>query len=564
MKHNNCPRCRSSLRPTMALSGTPSRTWMECSNVFCGTLVDNFEPFGMQYNFLKDPHIYKGCFGGFGSGKSFAVIKDDQKKALITPGGHIAIIGFTYRQINRNFKKDFEEDFPVAFVKKRPGQKIPGFTAGTDMYYELKNGCKIELITSDNTFKLRGLNATHITILEASNVSFEIFQLLKSRLRNDAANIYLIENGKIITKFDEGKGEYVPVVLDSWHSMNLESNPEGNWILTDFLMEADHVQFYGNSYNKYQYKLDDINKDYSLHISTTNINPHLPPNYLEVNTRGKPEHEVKRFYFGSFLFVADMVHPRINEVIVDPYPIDFNAPEIFHIIGYDYGLAHMSAFVFGVVNFKKNLIVFYDELGVNEMTVKEIAEELRKKLSVIPDGKLLFLPKMDAKSFSKRGGDKVSLGSMFEDAGIIFDPIQEDPKTRVIKTNTLVRNGQIQIFRTCTNLTKELKNRKFKRKPNGELTDELIDKNNHFGDAMEFSLIKIPFNLEKMVLLDYIKPGERVIADTKRRKPKPNLTEQQKIIQAFNPFNQKESTEYEEENYEEEEYDQLINKLSGI
>ena len=35
------------------------------------------------------------------------------------------------------------------------------------------------------------------------------------------------------------------------------------------------------------YLLNDINEDYSLHISATDGNPYLPPNYLEMNTRGK-------------------------------------------------------------------------------------------------------------------------------------------------------------------------------------------------------------------------------------------------------------------------------------
>ena len=112
---------------------------------------------------------------------------------------------------------------------------------------------------------------------------------------------------------------------------DLESNPDGNWINTDFLLKADYVQFYGDSYNKYQYLVDDINTDYALHVSATNANPYLPKDYLEMNTRGKKDWEVKRFYYGSFLFSENMVHPRVNEVLVDPYPINLNDPDICHI-----------------------------------------------------------------------------------------------------------------------------------------------------------------------------------------------------------------------------------------
>jgi len=562
-KFNVCPRCGASLRSTKALNGGNSTFWKECSNTFCGTMIDAFEPFGMQYNFMKDPHTIKGAFGGYGSGKSLGVIKDVEKHALITPGGHIAIIGFTYRVINRNFKKDFDEQFPVALVKASTGEKTPGFNA-KDMIYTLKNGCKIELITADNVIKLRGLNATKIVLLEASNITYVIFEALKSRIRNMAASVpKLNAKGQPMFELDQRTGEMVPLIEAEWQNITMESNPEGNWIQTEFLLKADRIQFYGSSYNKYQYLLDKINKDYSLHISATDVNPHLPKNYLEINTRGKPEHEVKRFYYGSFLFVSNMVHPKIHQALIDPYPINLNDPDIFVIIGYDYGLYDPSVFEFGAVNFKRHTVTYYDEIEVIDMSVKQIVEAFREKLSVIPDGKLLFLPKMDAKSYSKRGGDKVSLGSMFEDAGIIFDPIQEAPKERVIKTNSLIDNKQLFIFRTLK-LAEELRTRARKVDSKGDPTDELIDKHNHRGDAMEFSLIKLPFNLEKMVLADYLKPGERVVADLKKKKEKPILTEQQKIVQAMNPFNFTQEKDYNEHDYNEEEYDTIISKLSGI
>jgi len=63
-KFHVCPRCGASLRTTKALSGGDSTFWKECSNSFCGTMIDTFEPYGMQYNFMKDPHAIKGVFGG--------------------------------------------------------------------------------------------------------------------------------------------------------------------------------------------------------------------------------------------------------------------------------------------------------------------------------------------------------------------------------------------------------------------------------------------------------------------------------------------------------------------
>lgn len=565
MNYIRCPRCRSSLMSSKSLDGGESPFWKECTNPFCGTMVDTFKPTPMQYNFLKDNHKFKGVFGGFGSGKSFAIIEDVIKHCLITPGAYVGVIGFTFRQIRRNFIKDFNEIMPVKFMKISGNQKTPGFNA-SEMLYTLKNGAKIELITADMEGKVRGLNASKIVILEASNVSGKIQETAKSRLRNIAAMIPKVdEEGEIIYEEHKSTGEKIPVIESSWINMVYESNPDSGYIRTELLLKANRVQFYGESYEKYAYRLDEIDEEISMHISATNANPYLPPNYVEDNTRTMPYHEIRRFYYGSFLFGEHMVYPRFNEIVVDPYPIDFNDKNIYVIIGYDYGLANKSAFTFSAVNFRTNKIIVYDELGVVNMSVKEIAKEYRKKLSVIPEGKLLFLPKMDAKSYNKRGADLVTIGSMFEDVGLLFDPIQESHEARTMKLNSLIESHQIQVFRTCTNLIEEVTGYKWAVNNKGERTGKREDKNNHFIDSLEFATIKLPYNLEEMKIDDWIKPGHYIEADLNRPKKKIKLNRVDQLRVNLNPLNQ-EFNLYEETTKElnDDEIENIISKLSGI
>ena len=118
------------------------------------------------------------------------------------------MIGFTYRQINRNFKKDFDEDYPVALVKVSQGQKTPGFNAA-EMIYTLKNGVRLSWLRQITSLNSRGLNATKIILLEASNISFPIFDALKSRLRNTAASIPKLNKlGKQVFEYDEKTGKW--------------------------------------------------------------------------------------------------------------------------------------------------------------------------------------------------------------------------------------------------------------------------------------------------------------------------------------------------------------------
>lgn len=567
MKLHRCPKCGSQLERTKSIKGGQSQFWYECTNSFCGAMVDNYQPFTMQYNFLKDDHTIKGVFGGYGGGKSLAIIKDVEKHALITPGAYIAVIGNTYNLIERNFKKDFDEDFPIRFMNISSGQKQPGYQS-RERLYTLKNGAQIQLITADSTQKLRGLNATKVVLLEASNIAFEIFDNLKSRIRNNAASIFETdENGDVVFVVDEKTDELVPKIKAGWQNITLESNPENNWIKSEFLLQADSIQFYGTSYRKYDYLLNKINKDYSLHISATDGNPYLPPNYLEVNTRGKDKWEVERFYYGSFEFSENMAIPEIVECFVDDYPIDFNDKDTFFGIGYDYGIYDPSAFVFCAINFRTYKITAYDELGIVGGNIVEISQKFREKLSIIPDGKLLFLPQMDAKSFGKTQATGETIGELFLNEGLIFEPAFEDPVARLTKMKTLARNGYLEIFNSLTNLKREFSGWKRQVDSKGNPTEKPVDKNNHYIDAFGFMLIKIPYQFDKMKIFDYIKPGMRIIADKKKFQRKEVILDAKQVVTLkHNPLNMEQKNYNEEilDELNEDEMNDLINKLSGI
>lgn len=565
MIYKKCPRCGADLIQTNTIKGNKSQFWLECSNVYCGAMVDNFEPYNMQYNFLEDDHSIKAVFGGFASGKSISVIKDVQKHILITPNAYVAIIGNTYPLIERNFKKDFDEDFPERFMKKTQGQKEAGYQVQKKLY-TLKNGAQIELITSDDAKKIRGLNATKVVLLEASNIDFEIFNSVKSRLRNSAANKYLEdENGNVVFRLDKKTGLEVPVITHSWHNMLLESNPENNWIKIKFLLMSEKVNFYGSSYNKYNYILNNINDDYSAHISATDGNPYLPPNYLEINTRGKPEHEIKRFYYGSFEFSENMVLPEIVKCYVDDYPLDLNDPNIFVGIGIDYGIYDTAAFTFWAWDFKKHLLIVFLTFGGRDLSIKAQAELFRKHFSIIPDGKLLMLPQMDGKSFGKRQADLKTIGEMFEDAGLLFEGAFEVPLVRITKMKALSDNGQIHIFRQgAKDLIEELNNWKWKIDRRGNVLQEPVDKDNHYIDSLGFSLIKLPMDLSKMKVFDYIKPGQKITVDFKKNKPTVTYTERQKMVISLNPLNMNYEEKQNDTDLSDEEYDLVISKLSGV
>lgn len=565
LKNNKCPRCGGSLNKAIAMDGGESEFWRECSNPFCATFVDTFTPTTMQYNFLKDGHRFKGVFGGFGSGKSLAVIKQVQKHALITPGGKVAVIGSTYRLINRNFLKDFTEDFPRGMVNGVKNQKIYGFNQ-SDNIITLKNGTTIELITADKEEKIRGMNAGLVVHLEASNTAGNIIEGSKSRLRHlSATAIEKDEYGNNVMVRDEKTNELIPKIEASWRQMIFESNPDAGYIRTHLLLRAAKVMFYGSSYEKYVYDLDKIDPGISLHISATDSNPYLPPNYVEDNTRGKPLHFVRRFYFGSFLFSENMVYPRLHERVVDAYPVQWSNPDLYALIGYDYGLANESAFVFVTFNFKTKKLHAYDELVITNMDIKEITHEYRKKLSMIPKGRLLMMPVMDGISYGKRQADKRTIGEMFEELGIYFEPVQEGTDVRTFQLNTLINEGMITFSRQgVPNLIEDMTKYKWQVNSKGEVLNKRVDKDNHTIDALEFLVVKLPYNLETMEIADWIKPGHLVIADANQIEPKKELTPIQKFNKGMNPLNQTFDRDDRYDYLEEQDDEELMGILDSL
>ncbi|NCC55906.1 MAG: hypothetical protein EOM11_10610 [Erysipelotrichia bacterium] len=119
-----------------------------------------------------------------------------------------------------------------------------------------------------------------------------------------------------------------------------------------------------------------------------------------------------------------------------------------------------------------------------------------------------------------------------------------------------------------TQTIEEFSDYKFIVNTKGEVTNKRVDKRNHFCDATEFALVKIPFNLEKMTISNYILPGMRIVADKFRDRKKIELTREQKFHRATNPLDM-DFKNYEEEvpNYDQfsdDEINSIITKLSGI
>jgi len=509
----HCPRCNKPLVAAKAINGSESITFKECPE--CGTLINTYKPTAYQAMFLRRPERYKMTAGGYGSGKSRSNIEDVIKHILLIPNARVAVTARTYPALEATFVKEFYSIFPAKLVRRKNDQKHE---------MQLTNGSEILFRSFDDETKLKSINLTMAVIVESSDVQYGAFTMLQSRIRNTAAMIPEVdENGQIITQWDPNQRIHKPKYRVDARHINLETNPDSGWVKTKFLLDSETVEFYGDAYNEgYRFNKERDLQKYSQIVSTS-ANPYLPASYEDEQTRGKSKAYVQQFYKGSFNFSSNLVFPNFGICIVPPHTLPRAFDEagrrvLYYLIGVDYGINDPTHVVYCAFSTETKKLYVYDELRINNSDIKTIAREYRKATKINGtdlDG-LLMQPKFDGRSYSKRESNLVTIGSMFEDEGLYFDPSFASHDARIIKMNALLNHNQIEVFSTCEFLIDEALNYKFKLDKSGAPTDKPEDGKDHGITALEFVVVELPHNLQELKLNVYLPNGKSVIHDKQK------------------------------------------------
>ena len=486
-KKVRCPRCGARTIPAKSISEGESTFWLRCSRAQCNTYIDTYIPMDFQQDIHADSTRYQMVAGGYGSSKTTVLFKDDQKHILLVPRGRTLMGADTLPQLENTAKKDFENDFPIDFVKKYSVQKNQiAFHNGHELMYRPMN----------DEGNLRSLNLTRFHLIEASEINYDNFVQLQTRLRNTHGVIYLTDDeGNII--FNKGK----PVIEADVRKGTLESNPDAGWIRDQFLLKSAEVVTYGP---QTYYDIRDPDENRKTFIIPTDANYHLPPNFKEEISKGKPDWWKRRFLYGSFDYAEGLVYPNIISTMKPNREIKLRkGMGVFYAIGMDYGISDNTHFVFLHIDPAANMITAYDEIVLNNRNIHDICVEYFKKLDYIPRGQLLS-PVMDAKSFSKRAdtdrGQLRTIGQMFAEQGAYFKPAQMDIQSRMLRMNYFIENGMFQVDKdNGPQLCAELSDYKFPEKTLekslGANADKPIDKRNHGVNALEFIIMDVPTDL---------------------------------------------------------------------
>jgi len=521
-----CPRCRKPLVATLAISGNESTCFRECPA--CGTLVNAFKPLPHQADFFKHPARFKLTAGGYGSGKSTADIQYVIKHLLLIPSARVCVAARTYPALEPTFLEEFKAAFPQKLLKGKNEQKHE---------FYITNGSVLLLRSFDDPTKLKSMNLTLAVIVEASDVPESGFDMFKSRIRNAAAMIpYYDTTGHPLMEYDPATNTYkVKYRVDARHIL-METNPASNWV-KKFLTDSKDVRYYGSAKNE-GYKMSehpDPNK--FTQIIPTDANPYLPNNYIADLSKGKSPAWVAQFVYGSFNFNNNLVFPNVGLCIVKNHPLPREFDEtgkrvLWFAIGLDYGIVDYTHIVYTAFSTETKKLYVYDELRINNADVKTIAKEYRKNTAINGThlNGLMMLPRFDGKSYNKRESDLHTIGGAFEALGLFFEPAFANHEIRIIKMNSLINHGQMEIYSTCEYLIEELLNYSFILDKNGVPTRTPKDGKDHGITALEFVVVELPHNLQEINMSAYIKPGVKFEHDKELNKP--NI-QKQKI---YNPL----------------------------
>lgn len=469
------------------------------------------------------------------SGKSRVDIEDLTKHVLLIPGARVGVAARTYPAMESTFVKDFYAIFPDKLVKRKNDQKHE---------LTLTNGSEIIFRSFDDPTKLKSLNLTMVVIVEASDVPHEGFTMMQTRLRNNNAMISETHpDGTVVTYWDEKTQVYkVKYRVDARH-INLETNPASNWVKSNFLLEAGYVQYFGSARNENYKMKPNLDPNKYVQVVPTDANPYLPETYVEELSRGKNEAWVQQFIKGSFNFNENLVFPNFGLRIVPPKPLprafdEMGRRVLYFAIGLDYGIVDHTHIVFTAFSTETKKLYVYDELRINNADVNTISKEYRKQIRINGTdlNGLLMLPRFDGRSYNKRESDLTTIGGAFEALGLFFEPSFANHEIRIIKTNALINNDQIEIYSTCEFLIEEALNYSFVLDKDGRPTKTPKDGKDHGITALEFIIAELPHNLKELHLSAYLPAGTIHIHD------KVSVVEVKQKEKYYDPF--KEDTKH--------------------
>ena len=430
--------------------------WVKCDN--CDQLVFVYTPMPHQLRFHNDPVKYKMYAGGYGSAKTSTCGAEFIMLALNTPNGQGLVGAHTYPQLEQTAKKQILDMLPEELIESHNQSKG---------VLKLTNGYTILFRSFDDEQKLRSLNLCHVWIEEANGTTLSIFTQLQTRLRHHATDD---------------------------HKIILSTNPDSNWIKTDFLMQSARI--YGSE-DKYPRKHEEMNRNMHVHIARTDMNIYLPSDYVETVSAGKPDHWINRYLKGSFIQAEGLVYPNFDKAI----EYELTSADIIKNIqekgwtvygGSDFGINDPTTLLLAAINPVDGMVYVYSEYVKNRLAVPTHAATMKRRMAHLGHGSLQKLVG-DPSGKRKNINDKKSIFDHYAEYGIYYKEGDNRIDAGIMKVFGYLDMGKLKVLAECTETIFEHQNYRYpEQELDGKATDKPIDKDNHTCDTLRYIIQELP------------------------------------------------------------------------
>ena len=410
-------------------------------------------------------------FGGYGSGKSKASLQEFFIRCMENPKGTGLITAPTLQLLKRtSIKTLLNEIIPPPLIENYNK---------TEGEIKLANGFTIYTIPSDDDEKLRSINAGLIHMEEASGINRSIYDQLLTRMRD-------------------------PFVQN--RAMFVSSNPELGWI-KEVLVDNEKRK------DPKHPEHEDYNPFITVFIWETKLNKFLPTNFIELNSKGKPDWWKRKYLEGSFEAAEGAVYPNFSQITIDPFPVIEGKTDKYgipldweRVIGMDHGLRNPTAVVFSAIDPKNGEVITYNEYYKPNTLVPAHATTLKGLLEEIPFGKLRF---MKADPSIKNKTDPIngkSVQGLYQEYGIFWSLGNNNIEAGILRVNSYIERRKWKVYNTCTNIVREHLNYKFPEitmDDDKNLDEKPLKKDEHSCDAARYKFMALPDNPDLLKTLAY-------------------------------------------------------------
>jgi phage terminase large subunit len=424
-----------------------------------GDAITDIELLPPQKDFLLNANTYSLFSGGFGSGKTVALVLKAILLSQMMPGNFGLIGRLTYPELRDTTQKTFFEFCPPDWYAESNG----GVWNKSENYIRLYNGSEIIFRHLDTISEkeLLSLNLGFFGIDQAEEISESVFHVLQSRLRrNNIPRRY----GFLIC------------------------NPAGhNWLWNRFHPESK----------------ERMRDSHYVESTTYDNKRNLPEDYIKHMEDSYSPEMVKRFLYGSWDVFEGQVFVEFDKKVhvIDPFEI----PEHWEkLVSIDHGLVNPTAVLFGAIDQDGNIFIF-DEHYQAERPVSYHADIIKKRIEGQKISLMVIDPSTTAKTREK-DGFPFSVLQEYNDYGIFPVPGNNDVSASINRIKEFLKvnptrfnprtgkkgSPQLFFFRNCEYTISELNKYHWKKMrslaPRNPL-EQTTDIDDHTVDALRYMIM---------------------------------------------------------------------------